>query len=868
MEIFEYPLLRICGSSINNLNKFVATECYNKVLNVLIKRKELQVLSNKIVAELESLFSKNISSNEKNSLSNIRNRVCKMLVIKRKDELNIIQFEQLVRDISLYNNAINEYRLCSELVEIELDQTFKKFTETFQETILEMKEFSSAILLSSLPLFNDLNKYVLNLKVERKTEISLFKYFLRYVTKTSPYSEFTHTNFNRILCDKFCKILTAVGEKRNLITLNLYLRTVLFELIKRNERFFPKLDVNLNKTITDFNKHSSIYITNLNNVEEAHIFDNSPIICEIFNVFSEKPSMSIELLSEILIENVEVDYSDLLKYLSDLVDKDILVVTNFHFQEEDNWLELIIIELKRLFPFEENMNIVSRELSDIQGFIEDYEKIIDPIEKSKLLDRIINSYCTGIACLIRDDDDAVKQFYKLFKDRFLYDKTIEVTLSDDLPTSFRYLLKNVKKSQFIYEDVKSPYTVSINNRQITSIVDSLDKLNRVNLAYANNFIDVPTALWTAFIKNNADLNQKPFVQMYHDYWQLDKRDESLNGGIDLSGNNCEILDLLVNESLDNDVLHIKSKDFEIRDDLLESSYTVFTQLFLEGIELKAVLNSDIFEGYGRLLGRFFNRRTAKEELVLEEMRNFNLSKNNAEMLVQLSHPSDFNANIHPALLESKLTHKEEKTSITNVYLKDLVVRYNQKTRRLVLCNKVLNREVKFIDVDLQAQEARPTYFRFLIHYFSVLKTEGVQFVVQRIYKLREEANAGKNVSVLPRIVLDNNIILRRKSWKISQDILDQIINQSFTLFFIKLVEISLEYGIDDVVFAQIRYHRNRKPFYVDLKIPITVRILFDFLKSNKEHDLYLMEMQPSSDSLFFNESGDPFVTEHILDWKN
>lgn len=349
----------------------------------------------------------------------------------------------------------------------------------------------------------------------------------------------------------------------------------------------------------------------------------------------------------------------------------------------------------------------------------------------------------------------------------------------------------------------------------------------------------------------------------------------------------------------NDSVHISIKDIKAVNEKLEiksiadipkNSYGIFTQLYEEEGKIYSVLNSS-FPGFGKLTSRFLHLFDEKYTKDTRKWNNSIMPENS--VFAENSDASYFNANLHPPLLDCEVWLPHCHTSLPEsqqIPVTDLVVELTNKDT-LELKQKSTNKRVYVMDLGFQGQKGRSQSFQLLDKFtlanyiYPYMLTQGVQ---QKIKKQNQGTNKKPERKVIynPRIMYEEQIILKRKSWIVPFEYLPvKEVNESDVVYLLKVKAWLRKYNIPEEVFVFIsrnvempapdeKLMKQRKlsaitrddykPQYINFNNPFLVQL---FEKSiNKVYNaLYIEEMLPASKDLLKFENK-KYVTEFLLQW--
>jgi hypothetical protein len=303
----------------------------------------------------------------------------------------------------------------------------------------------------------------------------------------------------------------------------------------------------------------------------------------------------------------------------------------------------------------------------------------------------------------------------------------------------------------------------------------------------------------------------------------------------------------------------------------KSSYAAFMMPYLKDDEngkklLMSVVNS-AFPGYGKLFSRFLH---ILEPELTDTIRNWNQEINSEYISAEDTDASFFNANLHPPLLPYEIWIPNGNNSLPaekQIPITDVEVSFNESDGLLKLTHKKLNKEIRIFDLCFQGINGRSQLFQ-LLEKFSNSRFPSWMSLPSVINNLRpkEEIEPKKpKIWKWPRIVYENQLVIRRKSWFVSKELLPlRQPNDNNWLYFERVNLWRLENQMPAEVFIYItnrnemeilapslRKNINRddyKPQYISFENPFMVH-MFEKLIEKVPYTLRIEEMLPGSEHL-------------------
>eukprot|EP01006_Ploeotia_vitrea_P037791 TRINITY_DN66170_c4_g1_i1.p1 TRINITY_DN66170_c4_g1~~TRINITY_DN66170_c4_g1_i1.p1 ORF type:complete len:541 (-),score=-10.87 TRINITY_DN66170_c4_g1_i1:357-1736(-) len=323
-------------------------------------------------------------------------------------------------------------------------------------------------------------------------------------------------------------------------------------------------------------------------------------------------------------------------------------------------------------------------------------------------------------------------------------------------------------------------------------------------------------------------------------------------------------------------------------DTSHNSYGTFIQLHKENDKIKGVLNS-AFGGYGKMLSRFMH---IFDQSVTDDMREWNMSLNTGGYFVENCDASYFNANLHPPLMPYEIWMPGGHNSLPEekqIPVTDFAVKVSEGKNRLDLVHKESQKPANIFDLGFQGSKGRSELFQLLSSFtkseflFPFTVTSGINEKFNQLNRKEGEKADRPKISIQPRILYEDTIVLQRKGWNIPAKLLPiRNSTESNWEYFVRINQWRNDLGIPDEVFIfvnarsgsnaapannKVRAGRDDyKPQYINFKSPILVNLLEKALKK-VPYSLKIEEMAPYSDQLL-EMNNEKYVTEFMIQWYN
>lgn len=751
----------------------------------------------------------------------------------------------------------------------ELQETYSAIRIPLVELFLELENlgrinfanyvdnnetFKKGLLLSSLTLYENLPLYIKKIKSSKfsndeQIENGLLRYFTRMTAKATPFSTFCAIipgTFDKIETNGPSNIFSAKPVvNKSEITLNKDIYGNIFEYLCKDEELRKCLLVELNPTVEASDKNFKF----LTAIEQKEVFQRLQIN-EVLNLIVEKLSqkdfLRIELnklIDTILnIEEIDATLEEVVQYLDRLIEIGFIRLTAGIASQDAYWH----------IPLREYLERINHVKSN---------KIVDLLSK---LDSSIISYqiCSSAER-----------------------KQILTTTISEINACFTELeIKELKRANLpFYEDATSNVEASIPYSAVKHIEEIFREFVLITRKFA--YPRSEKANMRHFFEQHYDISKSvPLLQFYEDYYrehfkehltkqqkiQAGVKDEELKK-YDLSNPfKQDIVKKLLSFSQsfsklisDKWKLNINAEEINISLEELEGisdkeisspdeaySVSIFATPIFENNKLKTLVIPDgkYLMGFGKYFSRFlylFDEHYKNDSLL-------NNSKYEDSVLAEICHDSNFNANLHPILVENEIVYptSESGYSKNKISCNDIYVRIHQQdAHSLELYESKTNKKIIPLDLGFLNPMMRPPLFQLLAKFapasnFSVNFPETYKTLNIPEQKKNEDVTANdskektfpndeKNKKTLeekndsdhqenilqgkailedkpeiiyrPRIVLENTIILTRKIWKVPAQLYPVMRRGELKAdYFIRLNEWRIKNGIPDKVYIRVK----------------------------------------------------------------
>ncbi len=819
-ELFSGFVCRVSGSATNHFNNLIASKSLEILKKIKEKEEEISSFKEEISRQLFEEISNSTKQVNKNKLLKIRRKAYNLKKLKIEEQ-NLIKNKDVFGKYKLLLTAIDAKKDLLDKYYESFDSDYVSIRKQFKEVIKE-QDFQKGLLISSKALYQNqdiydkCNKTTLNRK-EEQLERGLLRYYSRMSMKATPFGTFCSILPGEIINEnnKSNEIVLTLDPtlKESIVIINKGLYGSILSYIVKKKEIKKNLPVELNQTIV--NKDDKlVYLTAIEEKEIFQHLDNN----EVLELFVEK----LEKYDSVL-------FNDLIK----------LVCSFEELEATEDEAEEYIDKLVEIGFLRFKLNIPEQLVDWVAPLIQLLNGIDDPdaVQIKGLLLNLrvkIEAYVDADVKrrqeLLIEMDDEVK---KLFEDL-----TIESQLKADLP---------------FYEDATSKSNLIINEEYLESASNIFSELIKITQKSAFPITDSITMrhFYDEHYKESSE--EISLLKFYEDYYrehykehiekqrkiQSNQKDDTLK---DYDVTNPFKLDsvkkvlnapkqfrnLISKKWIKNgeNEIHITLKEIkECYKDIPEladssCSASVFSQVILQngGDQKERIFIPDAkyLLGYGKYFSRFLR-------LMSDEVQSKLYDENNSmsdEIIAEISGDANFNANLHPPLVKYEISYPTSEVGLAEKQIKceDLLVvpdPHNKFTLRLK--QKSSGKFVLPVDLGFLNPTMRPPLFQLIAKFtppsnYSLaipdvpvidnFDKNGKEFK-EKIQTKRNKA--AQQIVFRPRIIIEDQIVVSRKSWIIPKKHFPEIgKNESLADYFIKLNNWREENNIPKEVYLRIK----------------------------------------------------------------
>jgi|GEM_PF-5080648 len=876
MEIANDVLVRIAGQEFCCLERLNLKDTLPLLLKYDQKRNEVDHLKDKAIELIFEAIQKEQDKALQNSL----------LQLKR-DIFNNRKYNKSILNNAQFSNALAAIEQL-ELVAQEFSEAHNSFEQSFKieytSTKIALKEiaslpaFKNGIILSSSILTDSAKRYLTgqsSKKRDSKTEIGLISYISRIAAKTSPFSSFTNLTHGRIE-----DIETPINFKvhnriKSKVSLNNTLLKSIIGIIKRSSVLSQNIPIVLNQTL-QVEKGVLTYITNSNNSEAIQTIQQNPFLKSLIKLLVADGIKTLKSVCEKLAEDHKLENESVAIFLKQLLN---LGLIEFDFNTsgaDEYWVDNLLSMFEGIPEIDSFYEKLRDYFSKIDAIRLEYEISSPEIRQDllKTLSSEVNSLFDFLKefCLEKEEVEGEKK-----EDEKSEQEKSETEKPEDHVDSsevFRHRdpiqLKFVPQ-RIIFEDTLIESDIAISRQAVSDITNKIE-LFLSNLKALNPYRKEQGNIKDFYKENYSASAEVPLIEFYKNY----KKNKSENETKDLNSVSylwfqnkvCDLIDQM--DDPEKEVFNFDTKDlFPAVEIKRNSSSGSFLQFFVNDKKQLSCVVNGVFLGHNKYFGRFI---TLFDKTVQTDVLSWSREDWHSELLIENCDSTYFNANIHPPLLNyeinmpgSQSTYPKDK----RISVADLAVKYVNETDTVELVHLPTQKKVSVFDLGFQTIKARSSLYVFLSNFDSPSTSMSLYYFCSIVNK--KIVHKLGRAFVFPRIVLDDRIVIQRKTWHIQKKNLPTFAELDEVQLFIEVNEWRRKLSLPDQVFfvtqSQVDVHsEERKPQYLDFRSPLLVNLFVKKLVK-VEKTLVIREMLPGSDQLFKSDEK-KFVSEYLVQWRS
>lgn len=737
-----------------------------------------------------------------------------------------------------------------------------------------------------------------------RAEQSALRYVSRTAAKTSPFSTFTQLACASLTSGPIPNTSASidnVGSTRVVVNLSVY--GVIRQVLLAHRPVSKRLPLVVNPTVEQ-EGNTLTYLLNSYNVESFQRVSANAIILRIIDEITGAESLTLSALVERLVGKgvVSATALDLEAYLYRLIDNGLLDLRMPVSANDPEWHVAL-----------------SRWMLEVAGDLPEVERAAEALlELERLRTRYPGADARARSEITDRAFDAAQKAQAVLRAAGPENDAAPDELSDDKDPStrpfrrLRFPSLSVRPENVLYEDVLREGCLELTPGDLEPLVKPYDKLLRLLVS----LLPPPGEMMRApdfFTRTYATGTSVPLLQFYEDFYrdmhaaerpeqpgdELDRRggtgSERPAGGdggeaepparlrrfadrlleVVRTSTNENIVRLSM-EELRNAAVSTEAAEVPAMDRYSLGAFLQLVKPPSSTAPTQAVVNS-VCPGHGKLLSRFLQYFP---ESVTQDLRCWNGAMiEQDELFAECCDASFFNANIHPPLLPLEIWIPGAETSLPeNQQIPATKLVVEQVGEALILRHVESGKRVYVQDLGFQHPFGRSPLFR-LLGTFSL-----TPYVTHR--PLLGIVNRGFNrdleqITVLPRVVLDDRVILQRTTWIVPRSEIPQREDgEPLRYYFARLDAWRSEHGLPcDVFFRPVnpptaprtgrqgprRKVRPDKPQYLSFRSGLFAEMLARTLKELEAPHFAFEEMLPGpADLMGFD--GEGRVTEYLVQW--
>jgi len=862
MNIAKNVLVRITGMDFGSLAFLNLHETLPLLSEYEAELDKNELLKNEAI----DLIYNCIQKSENRSIQNI------LLKLKR-DVYNNRGYDWAVGGLNNLNeitDQLNKLRI-SDLVLSELANSIEElFHEEYTQIRTELKtltqhpSFQNGIILSSAILAESVKKYLTpksNRKRDAQTELGLTSYISRIAAKTSPFSSFT--NLGLAVIDEAEKTLSfkTYPEIKSKVSLNNYLLKSIIGIIKLSPFLHKDVPVVLNQTIK-LNDGKITFITNSNNSEAFQTIENSDLLKLIFEILNKQSQVTINEVIEIVQQEFELEDDSLYEFLLQLISLGVLEYDFPVSGADENWVSKLLAAFKNIPENESFYELLASSFTQIEKFRNEYE-YSQPSARQEILGKL---------------DFEITNLFEKLRESYIIEKVkIDPDLEPDDSEKivvFHHrdpIALSFKPEMLIFEDTLIDSDIKIGRQAVSEIISKID-LFLNNFQFLNPNSSEQEIIKEFYKQNYPGSATVSVVDFYMDYQKNRKNLPEIKGLYSevYQAFQKKVIDLIARtENPDSCIMHFKTDDF-LSDSFKSgtASKGSFLQFFINSSNKLSCVINGVFTGHNKLFGRFI---TLFDKSVQADILSWSREDYASEIFAENCDSTYFNANIHPPLLNFEIDMPGSQNTYSKnkrIMVKDLAVKYESATDSVELVDEKSGKKTNIFDLGFQSMKARSGLFTFLNRFDSPSTFLPFSYFNSIVNK-RFTQIVGKG-SVLPRIVLDNQIVIQRKTWMVDKHELPRIDELSTSKSFVQVNRWRNALSVPDQVFFYFNVPKgaaddDKKPQYLDFRSPLLINLFIKKVQKS-EKQLVMQEMLPDGEQLFTSASK-KFVSEYLVQWR-
>ncbi|GAA4205815.1 lantibiotic dehydratase [Pedobacter jeongneungensis] len=877
LQIFPYSLVRYAGLHHQLFDQLKLKDLaslliiYNKITN------EKEQLKNSLCDALYPVIKLQKDDKVRQQIINIKRHIFNNKRINF-DHVYLLP-EELQKDLSIYLKKLSELTDLLNNHALKFDQEQILQRKWLQE-ISQLPELQNGLLLSSPLLYEQLSSFIKKdsssfKQKEHRAAFSLARYLSRMAFKTSPFSSFTYTGLMNL--DTACSLqeLQATHQVSSRLKLNNAIFEYLKAILKKHPLLNEHLLLKLNIT-AEIKEDKICFLSNFNNVESFQQINANGLQLMVYQYLNENqyPVSLKKLISDLIYHFKEPDHESIKKYLLKLVEAGMLAMELGFSGMDQKWDHKLLLFLKSLTGVESSAIPLITLFENLEKHRLDYQ-LANSAVRYRLLQEAEQELNNTFATL---QQEAGLPFYTSVSERKGDQESQETaTFSVIKFVPYYFPARNI-----FYEDCFTTENLMLPESKIKDFVTKTNQLinHLLPLDVMRKERNKMRDFFLKHYQNNESVALTAFYKDYYFYVKKPEKENELSQEPDFSTlkhwKEAVLVKLKQINHADKNFIRFDNhffSDLPNDQDLYKNSTAgMFVQFADDENGFSGVINA-LLPGMGKVSGRFLSLFDQK---VTESFVQHNEKLYPDKIKVELNDASTFNANIHPPLLTNEL----ELPGGNNIYppakqfnIRGLTVRYDSEKDILTLHKEHL--ELYSYDLSLESFYNRSNLYQLLAHFNPDARVSLQPFIqlVDQFY-LDKQPEPAPDLFVLPRIVYADNVVVRRKTWRIKTATVPnkEQLETDFE-YLIRLNNWLIDNKIPGQVFLFLRkrayqvksdekregLHDDYKPQYLSFDNPLLIA-LFKKLLLRAGHYITLEEVFPKPD--------EHVVREYLIQWYN
>lgn len=873
LTIFPYSLVRYAGLDYQLLNEWNFINYHEALASYASLKINIAQTRETICDQLFQLINAQTDDHERQQLINLKRLVYnnKNISPQASEHLKLIQAGEVLTMLSKYVQW-----------NVELSEFIKAGSTEFNQQLIDYRKYlqelavhptlQNGLLQSSAVLYQQLDDFIkaepaFFKQKEYRMEFSLLRYLTRTSFKTSPFSTFTYTGLMELGQE-----MVANSDGHNVkssLKLNNTLFNYLISICCHHPVINECLIIKLNKTV-GVEDGKIRFLVNYNNIESFQTLQATGLQLLIIQLFDdrEKQITLKELITELTVHINESSHEAIKSYLLKLVSAGLLELGINITGIDPEWDSKLVAYLQKVAISHPSITLVIDLFTALNKYKQDYPSA-DTRQKHALLSQAENKvsitfhqlqYEAGLPLM---SADAVEPPKPITESGFQVNQFVP----------YKFQAKHI-----FFEDCSADYTEILSAGDVQGFTTKVDTL--LNALRPFDLMDKERQkMRDFFVKYYNDQDRVPLINFYREYYfhvkkpekEQQEKDENNGGPLPTDAWTTALeqkLSGLIKNG--NDEIIIPKNFFEsLNTAKAPQQYArgMFVQLFkqqVSGAEKVCGVINTVLPGMGKVSGRFlslFGRYVTQQQVT------FNNQLHQRHLKVELNDASSFNANIHPPLLSRELALPGG----NNIYqdnqqipINEVSVLYNTTADSLELYYS--GQPVFAFDLCLESFYYRSNLYQMLSHFNTEIRPN-LRQLINKIDNCFTEQTPDADMFCQPRIVYDETVIIRRKSWKLKTSAIPvQGATETSFEFYLRINEWRISSGLPERSFVFLRKKAillktddkagladDYKPQYISFGQPLLVEMFKKLLQRAGNH-IYFEEMLP-----------DPFINKDMTD---